>query len=101
MQRKHVYNLLAMAAIIVALGTDCLSSAGLDVRPEMMVSVAQKAAQRFSRGVCRREQFAREHRTVTGVSKQSVWLRVETRAPAGGAAELMPSQVLNLPPPLA
>lgn len=101
MQRKHVYNLLTIAAIIVALGSDCLQSAGESVLPGAINQAVQKVATRFGRGLCRQVRFTDQRPALTA----AVPARSQGVPASASLLICVPHQVgqrlLHLPPPLA
>ena len=101
MKRKHVYNLLTLAAIIVALGSDCLQSAGESVMPGAMAEVVQKVANRIGRGLCRQVRLTEERPTLAeAITARSLALPTpEVRPPR--LPQIVGEHLLNLPPPLA
>lgn len=101
MKRRAIYNILAVAALLTALGTDHLASAAMTVRAEAVVGVAQRMATRFARSFPRR---VNESAIQNGRASQFAALAVQPQMPDDQGPFLamrgMP-QMLYLPPPLA
>jgi hypothetical protein len=101
MQRRVIYNVLTMTALLAALGTDYLAQAGTCFQADAVITVAEKMAVRFSKAFPQR-------------SSQPATRLESTRQTAVVAQEFFaigrhdPQQArccstfaLHLPPPLA
>jgi hypothetical protein len=101
MKRRAICNILVVAALLTALGTDYLASAGMAVRAEAVVDVAQRMATRFARAFPRR---VNESAIQNGRTPQFATLVIRPFVPDEQSPlptrHCMP-HMLYLPPPLA
>lgn len=101
MKRRILYNLIAVAVLLTALGADYLASAATVVRAEAVVEVAGRMASRFTRAFPRRVNESAIHveRGVPDIGERPIEQVCQTRkAPLPTHGRL---QLLYLPPPLA
>jgi hypothetical protein len=101
MKRRALYSMLTLAVLITAMGTDYLASAGMVVRAEVVVNVAERMARRFT------PVFPRRAHPQGTQQQQSVQAAVASPAVAivdqqhVHQALACPRHILYLPPPLA
>lgn len=101
MQRKTIYPILAFAAVLMAMGSDCLLTAGMAVRADAVVTVAQRMAEEFGKTRSRRQ----SQRAFPLEQARVYVLAIPPRLVAANTflhpARLCSPHVLYLPPPLA
>ena len=101
MKRRTICNILTVAALLTALGTDYLASAGQVVRAEAVVNVAERMAARLTRAFARKvtvpaprmERAAEASQAICMLDVRGIWRPKQ--------ADRCQLQTLYLPPPLA
>ncbi|GEM_PF-5464169 len=101
MRRRVIYNLLTVAALLGAMGSDYLAQAGTYVQGEAVVGVAEKMAARFGKAFPQRSS-----QPATRLESTRQTAAVTQEFPTAGRrdpqqARHCSTQTLHLPPPLA
>jgi hypothetical protein len=104
MRQRTLYNLLTVAALLTAMGTDQLAQAATAIRADAVVQVAERMANRFGRTYSEKErhpvaQFARTERAITPQCRLAS-IRPQSQS-AGVESNRVRPALLHLPPPLA
>lgn len=103
MRQRTLYNLLTVAALLAAMGTDYVAQASTAIRAEAVVQVAERMAGRLGRAYSHKErhpvaQFAQTEQLTTPACRAPLpWPGQEV-----GAVAIVRERpaLLHLPPPL-